>query len=41
MKPEEGSSGVKPIDVDPEDIGLHETDSSELSAFTTSNSTLP
>ena len=32
---------MKPITVDPKDIGLHDTDSSELSASTTSNSTLP
>ena len=32
---------MKPINVDPEDIGLHDTDNSELSASTTSNSTLP
>ena len=31
---------MKPIDVDPEDVGLHETDNSELSASTTSNTTL-
>ena len=36
-----GTSGVKPIDDDPEDVELHDTDSSELSASTTSNSTLP
>jgi hypothetical protein len=41
MEPEGGSSGVKPIDVDLEDRGFHETDSSELSASTTSNTTLP
>ena len=32
---------MKPIDVDLEDMGLHETDSSELSASTASNTTLP
>ena len=32
---------MKPINVDPKDIGLHDTNSSELSASTTSNSTLP
>ena len=32
---------MKPINVDPKDIGLHDTDSSELSASTASNSTLP
>ena len=41
LEPEGGSSGVKPMDVDPEDVGLHETDSSELSASTASNTTLP
>ena len=32
---------MKSINVDPEDVGLHDTDNSELSASTTSNSTLP
>ena len=32
---------MNPINVDPEDTGLHGTDSSELSASTASNSTLP
>ena len=41
MEPEGGSSVVKPINVDLEDVGLHDTDNSELSASTTSNSTLP
>ena len=36
-----GSGVVKPINVDPEDIGLHDIDNSELSASTASNSTLP
>ena len=36
-----GSSGVKPVDVDPERVELHDTDSSELSVSTTSNTTLP
>ena len=36
-----GSGVVKPINVDPEDVGLHDTDSSELSASTASNSMLP
>ena len=40
MEPEGGSGVVKPINVDLEDIGLHDTDSSELSASTTSNSML-
>ena len=31
---------MKPINVDPEDVGLHDTDSSELSASIVSNSTL-
>ena len=38
MEPGGGSGVVKPINV--EDVGLHDTDSSELSAFTTSNSML-
>ena len=41
MEPEGGSGVVKPINVDPEDVMLHDTDSSELSASTASNSTLP
>ena len=41
MEPEGGSSGVKPIDVDMEDMGLHETDNGELSASIASNITLP
>ena len=36
-----GSSVVKPINIDPEDIGLYDTDNSELSASTVSNSMLP
>ena len=32
---------MKPINIDPEDVGLHDTDNSELSASTASNSTLP
>ena len=37
-----GVSGVvKPVHVNPEDVGLHDTDSSQLSASTASNSTLP
>ena len=32
---------MKPINVNPEDVGLHDTDSSELSASIASNSTLP
>ena len=32
---------MKPINIDPEDVGLHDTDSSQLSASTASNSTLP
>ena len=31
---------MKPMDVDLEDMGLHETDNSKLSASTASNSTL-
>ena len=41
MKLGGGSGVVKPINVDPEDVGLHDTDSSELSAYTASSSTLP
>ena len=41
MEPGGGSGVVKPINVDPEDVGLHDTDSSELSASTASNYTLP
>ena len=41
MEPEGGSGVVKPINIDPEDVGLHDTDSSELSASTASNSMLP
>ena len=32
---------MKPIDVDMEDMGLHETDNNELSASTASNTMLP
>ena len=32
---------MKPINVDPEDVGLHDTDNSELRASTASNSMLP
>ena len=32
---------MKPININAEDVGLHDTDSSELSASTTSNSMLP
>jgi len=41
MEPGGGFGIVKPINVDSEDVGLHDTDSSELSASTASNSTLP
>ena len=41
MEPGGGSGVVKPINVDPKDVGLHDSDSSELSASTASNSTLP
>ena len=41
MEPGGGSGVVKPINIDPKDVGLHDTDSSELSASTASNSTLP
>ena len=40
MEPERGFGVVKPINVNPEDVGLHDTDSSELSASTANNSTL-
>ena len=40
MEPGGGSGVVKPINVDPKDIGLHGTDSSELSASIASNSML-
>ena len=35
-----GSGVVKPINVDPKDVGLHDTDNSELSTSTVNNSTL-
>ena len=41
MEPGGGSGVVKPINIDPKDVGLHDTDSSELSASIASNSTLP
>ena len=41
MEPGGGSGVVKLINVDPEDIGLHDTDNSELSASIASNSMLP
>jgi hypothetical protein len=41
MKPGGGTSGVKLVDVNLERVELHDTDSSELSASTVSNSTLP
>ena len=41
MEPEGGSSGVKPMDVDPKDVGLHEIDSSKLNASTASNTIVP
>ena len=41
MEPGGGSSGVKPIDVDLEVMGLHETDSSDLSDSIASNTMLP
>jgi len=34
MQPGGGSGVMKPIHVDPEDMGLHDTDISELSAST-------
>ena len=41
MEPGGGSDVVKPINVDLEDVGLHDTDNSELSTSTMSNSMLP
>ena len=41
MEPGGGSGVVKPINVDRKDVGLHDIDSSELSASTASNSMLP
>jgi hypothetical protein len=41
MKPRGGTSGVKPVDVDPERVKLHDIDSSKLSMSTTSVSMLP
>ena len=41
MEPGGGSGVVKPINIDPKDVGLHDTDSSELSVSTMSNSMLP
>ena len=41
MEPEGGPSGVKPVDVDLEDVSLHDIDSSELSVSKPSNTTLP
>ena len=41
MEPRGGSGVVKPINVDSKDVGLHDTNSSELSTSTTSNSMLP
>jgi hypothetical protein len=41
MEPGGGTSGVKPVDVDPERVELHDTDINELSASTASNSMLP
>ena len=36
-----GSDVVKPMHVNPEDVGLHDTDNSQLSASIASNSTVP
>ena len=41
MEPGGGSGVVKPNNINPEDIGLHDTDNSELSASIASNSMLP
>ena len=40
MEPGRGSGVVKPINVDPEDVGLNDTDNSELSISIASNSML-
>ncbi|XP_066310962.1 uncharacterized protein [Miscanthus floridulus] len=40
MEPEGGTSGVKPVDVDPKWVDLHDTDNSEISMSTASNTTL-
>jgi hypothetical protein len=41
MEPRGGTSGVKPVDVDPERVDLHDTNNSELSVSTASNTMLP
>ncbi|XP_066351579.1 protein PXR1-like [Miscanthus floridulus] len=41
MEPRGGTSGVKPVDVDPKRVELHDTDNSELSMSTASNTMLP
>jgi hypothetical protein len=41
MEPEGGSGVVKPKDINPKDMCLLKTDSSELSASTASNTTIP
>jgi hypothetical protein len=41
MEPGGGTSSVKPVDVDPERVDLHDTDNSELSVSIASNTTLP
>ena len=41
MEPEGGSGVVKPINIDPEDVGLHDIDSSELSPSIARNTMLP
>ena len=41
MEPGGGTSGVKPVDVDPEWVDPHDTNSSELSMSTASNTMLP
>ena len=41
MEPRGGSGVVKSINIDLKDVGLHDTDNSELSASTASNSMLP
>ena len=41
MEPGGGSSGVKPIDVDLEDVSSHDTDNSVLSTCTASKAMLP
>jgi Ulp1 family protease len=41
MEPKGGTSDMKPVDINPEQVELHDTDNSELSVSTASVSTLP